>query len=75
MLAELGLDPKQSAFSIADSAIHQLTQLLRAAKFDAPDATCLSPAGEYNLRLGIIKVIHLNLVNTNYNSFIHTKKF
>ena len=36
--------------------IHQLTTLLRAAKFPSPSDKCLSPAGEYNLRLGIMKV-------------------
>ncbi len=36
--------------------IHQLTTLLHEAKFKAPSGDCLSPAGEYNLRLGIMKV-------------------
>ncbi len=36
--------------------IHQIVALLRQAKFPAPSGNCLSPAGEYNLRLGIMKV-------------------
>ncbi len=44
--------------------IHQLTQLLREAKFSAPDPACLSPAGEYNLRLGIMKELQPDLVAT-----------
>jgi DNA topoisomerase VI B subunit len=44
--------------------IHQLTQLLKEAKFKKPSGDCLSPAGEYNLRLGIIKEISPDLVAT-----------
>ena len=36
--------------------IHQIVALLRQAKVPAPSGNCLSPAGEYNLRLGIMKV-------------------
>ena len=32
----------------------QLNQLMHDAHFDDPPATCLSPVGEYNLRLGAI---------------------
>ena len=42
--------------------VHQLTALLRVAKFKAPSADCLSPAGEYNLRLGIMKARSLHWV-------------
>lgn len=36
--------------------VSKLTQVLRDVQlFKAPDGTCLSPAGEYNLRLGIMK--------------------
>jgi DNA topoisomerase VI subunit B len=38
------------------SQIHQIVALFRVAKFPAPRGDCLSPAGEYNLRLGIMKV-------------------
>lgn len=44
--------------------IHQLTTLLRAAKFPAPSDKCLSPAGEYNLRLGIMKELEPQVVAT-----------
>ena len=42
--------------SLTAKQVHQITALLRVAKFKAPSADCLSPAGEYNLRLGIMKV-------------------
>jgi hypothetical protein len=34
----------------------RIQQLLSSARFTSPDGACLSPAGEYNLRLGIMKV-------------------
>ena len=45
-----------SRIGYAVRQIHQITALLKAAKFKAPSSDCLSPAGEYNLRLGIMKV-------------------
>ena len=42
-----------------------LTQVLRdVTLFKAPDGKCLSPAGEYNLRLGIQKEVNPELVAT-----------
>jgi DNA topoisomerase VI subunit B len=45
--------------------IRQLNELLQAARFDKPDGACLSPAGEYNLRLGITKELHPVMVATH----------
>ena len=45
--------------------ITRLTQILREVKlFRAPDGSCLSPAGEYNLRLGILKELEPEYVAT-----------
>lgn len=42
-----------------------LHQLLQAARFDDPAGDHLSPAGEYNLRLGVIKELHPDLIATH----------
>ncbi|EIE26704.1 hypothetical protein COCSUDRAFT_11853 [Coccomyxa subellipsoidea C-169] len=42
-----------------------LHQLLHEAKFKDPDKDHLSPAGEYNLRLGILKELNPELVATH----------
>ena len=43
----------------------RLVQLLRSVElFKAPDGSCLSPLGEYNLNLGIRKVIEPDIVAT-----------
>jgi DNA topoisomerase VI subunit B len=45
----------------------RIHQLLRQVHFDDADGDCLSPAGEYNLRLGIMKELRPNMVAT-YNA-------
>lgn len=45
--------------------IRQLDALLHEIRFDKPDGMCLSPAGEYNLRLGITKELRPNMVATH----------
>lgn len=45
--------------------IRQIDALLHEARFDKPDGSCLSPAGEYNLRLGISKELKPTLVATH----------
>ena len=46
--------------------ITTLVQLLRKVElFRAPDGSCLSPLGEYNLNLGIRKVIEPDIVATS----------
>eukprot|EP01138_Halocafeteria_seosinensis_P000049 gb/GECG01000050.1/.p1 GENE.gb/GECG01000050.1/~~gb/GECG01000050.1/.p1 ORF type:complete len:865 (+),score=155.82 gb/GECG01000050.1/:1-2595(+) len=66
LLKELGAGfaPSKPAKSLTQNQIHQLTTLLTAAKFPAPDGSCLSPAGEYNLRLGILKELRPELLAT-----------
>ena len=43
----------------------KLHHLLRSAHFTKPDGKHLSPAGEYNLRLGVIKELHPDLIATH----------
>ena len=53
-------DPKV----LKPAQVMALHRLLAAAKFDPPSADCLSPAGEYNLRLGVMKELRPELVAT-----------
>jgi DNA topoisomerase VI B subunit len=49
-----------------DKQITRLVQLLRSTRdlFKSPDGGCLSPLGEYNLNLGIKKVIEPDIICT-----------
>ncbi|KAK4765483.1 hypothetical protein SAY86_026573 [Trapa natans] len=70
LIGEMGPDfsPKMAVKSLTDQQIVHIHQLFRQAKFDDPSGECLSPAGEYNLRLGIIKELHPDLVATHSGS-------
>ncbi|KAL6549303.1 DNA topoisomerase 6 subunit B [Orobanche hederae] len=57
-------NPKMPVKSLTSQQIVRIHQLFRQAKFDDPSGDCLSPAGEYNLRLGIIKELHPEMVAT-----------
>ena len=51
--------------TVSDRQITRLVQLLRASDaFKPPDGSCLSPLGEYNLNLGIRKVVEPDVVAT-----------
>lgn len=52
---------------VNDKQVVRIHQLLREVHFDAADGDCLSPAGEYNLRLGIMKELRPSMVAT-YNA-------
>lgn len=54
--------------SLTSQQLVRIHQLFRQAKFDDPSGNCLSPAGEYNLRLGIIKELHPDMVATHASS-------
>ncbi|KAL6956403.1 DNA topoisomerase 6 subunit B [Sarracenia purpurea var. burkii] len=56
--------PKMAVKSLTSQQLVRIHQLFRQAKFDDPSGDCLSPAGEYNLRLGIIKELHPDMVAT-----------
>ncbi|KAL3828153.1 hypothetical protein ACJIZ3_016955 [Penstemon smallii] len=66
LIGEMGPDfgPKTSVKSLTPQQIVRIHQLFRQAKFDDPSGDCLSPAGEYNLRLGIIKELQPDMVAT-----------
>jgi len=51
---------------LSDKQITRLVQLLKQVQlFKAPDGECLSPAGEYNLNLGIRQVLEPELIATS----------
>ena len=68
MIAELRLGKEQEVNALEHKQIVQLAHLMRDAKFDAPPGDCLSPVGEYNLRLGIMKELRPELVATFQDS-------
>eukprot|EP00562_Extubocellulus_spinifer_P027737 CAMPEP_0178651402 /NCGR_PEP_ID=MMETSP0698-20121128/22089_1 /TAXON_ID=265572 /ORGANISM="Extubocellulus spinifer, Strain CCMP396" /LENGTH=734 /DNA_ID=CAMNT_0020293023 /DNA_START=70 /DNA_END=2274 /DNA_ORIENTATION=- len=64
-LEEDGFYDDMSPSDVSDRQITRLVQLLRmSSAFKAPDGTCLSPLGEYNLSLGIRKVVEPDVVAT-----------
>ena len=56
-----------------DKQITRLVQLLRSADdlFKSPDGGCLSPLGEYNLNLGIQKVVEPEIIATARGKFFN----
>ncbi|XP_044945822.1 DNA topoisomerase 6 subunit B [Hordeum vulgare subsp. vulgare] len=70
LIGEMGPDfnAKTTVNSLTSQQLVRIHQLFRQAKFDDPSGNCLSPAGEYNLRLGIIKELHPDLVATHASS-------
>lgn len=70
LIGEMGSEfsPKSTVKSLTDQQIVRIHQLFRQAKFDEPSGECLSPAGEYNLRLGIMKELHPDMVATYQGS-------
>lgn len=67
LINELGGDftSHMSVKELTLNHIRQIDALLHEARFEKPDGACLSPAGEYNLRLGITKELKPNLVATH----------
>lgn len=60
-MKELGrpFDGDMAPSELTDGMTLQLTNMLKSVKiFKPPDGDCLSPAGEYNLRLGIMKELN-----------------
>ncbi|KAK9809996.1 hypothetical protein WJX72_003097 [[Myrmecia] bisecta] len=58
-------DPSMAPQDLTEKQIVRMHQLLHEAKFKDPDGSHLSPAGEYNLRLGITKELHPDMVATH----------
>mmetsp|Transcript_31102 Transcript_31102/g.88812 ORF Transcript_31102/g.88812 Transcript_31102/m.88812 type:complete len:667 (-) Transcript_31102:80-2080(-) len=62
---ECGWDDDMEPHDLTDRQITKLVQVLRTVQlFKAPDGSCLSPLGEYNLNLGIRKVLEPDYVAT-----------
>ncbi|GKZ01393.1 hypothetical protein MPSEU_001090100 [Mayamaea pseudoterrestris] len=67
LIDELGKDYDQDMHpnELTDKQVTRLVQLLRQVQlFRPPDGSCLSPLGEYNLSLGIQKVLEPDLIAT-----------
>jgi len=67
VIAELGdgFDESMKPSEMDGKQVTRFVQLLRSVElFKAPDGSCLSPLGEYNLNLGIRKVIEPDIVAT-----------
>jgi len=67
VIAELGsgFDDDMHPSDLTDKQITRLVQLLRSVQlFRPPDGSCLSPLGEYNLNLGIRKVLEPTMIAT-----------
>lgn len=60
-----GADPHMSPSELDERQMVRLHQLLHEVRFPDPDGAHLSPAGEYNLRLGVMKELHPELVATH----------
>ena len=57
--------------SLSTSKIAALCQVLRdESTIKAPTATCLSPAGEYNMRLGVLKELRPSMVATFSDKYV-----
>jgi DNA topoisomerase VI B subunit len=67
LITELGppFSPSMLLSDINDKQVRELTRLLGKASVEPPSGSCLSPAGEYNLRLGIMKELLPDLVATH----------
>jgi DNA topoisomerase VI B subunit len=55
--AKEGFAADMKCDGVTDKQVHRMTQVMKQVKFAPPDGGALSPAGEYNLRLGILKEI------------------
>ena len=64
LTAEMRLDGATEVSALEHKQVVQLAHLMRDAKFEPPPGDCLSPVGEYNLRLGIMKELRPELVAT-----------
>jgi DNA topoisomerase VI B subunit len=60
-----GADPTTPPRELGEPQVLRLHQLLHEVRFPDPDGGHLSPAGEYNLRLGVMKELRPELVATH----------
>eukprot|EP00878_Enallax_costatus_P004292 GHUV01004523.1.p1 GENE.GHUV01004523.1~~GHUV01004523.1.p1 ORF type:complete len:513 (+),score=171.62 GHUV01004523.1:484-2022(+) len=59
-----GVTASSSPKDLTTQQIVRLHQLLHEVRFSDPSGSHLSPAGEYNLRLGVMKELHPDLIAT-----------
>jgi DNA topoisomerase VI B subunit len=65
LVVECGISEDVECVDLTDRQITQLVQKLRTCtKVKTPDGSCLSPLGEYNLNLGIRKVVEPDYIAT-----------
>jgi DNA topoisomerase-6 subunit B len=65
LVVECGISEDVECEDLTDRQITQLVQKLRTCtKVKSPDGSCLSPLGEYNLNLGIRKVLEPDYIAT-----------
>lgn len=62
--AAAGIAPDAHVGAFSAKEVHALRVAMEATTFPPPAGSCLSPAGEYNLRLGIMKELRPDLVAT-----------
>ncbi|KAI3432870.1 hypothetical protein D9Q98_010453 [Chlorella vulgaris] len=62
---EMRCDPSTSPAELTSKQIVAMHDLLHQLRFHNPDGAHLSPAGEYNLRLGIMKELRPEMVATH----------
>ena len=60
-----GMDDDQPPSRLSDAQLMRIHNLFSEVKFDPPTGDTLSPAGEYNLRLGIMKEVSPVLIATH----------
>ena len=60
-----GVGPDTDPHTLDSKQAVRLHQLLHDARFPDPDGSHLAPAGEYNLRLGVVKELRPDLVATH----------
>ncbi|CAG9461021.1 unnamed protein product [Pedinophyceae sp. YPF-701] len=61
----MGVEPESDPTELSTKQVMRLHQLLHQARFPDPKGAHLSPAGEYNLRLGIMKELRPEMVATH----------
>ncbi|GLI70794.1 hypothetical protein VaNZ11_015667, partial [Volvox africanus] len=62
---QAGVEGDMSPRQLTDKQVVRLHQLLHEVRFDDPKGDHLSPAGEYNLRLGVMKELAPDMIATH----------
>ncbi|EFJ46844.1 hypothetical protein VOLCADRAFT_62055 [Volvox carteri f. nagariensis] len=62
---QAGVEGDTNPKHLTDKQVVRLHQLLHEVRFDDPKGDHLSPAGEYNLRLGVMKELNPDMIATH----------